>query len=149
MPISKSKRKINRPRKSTPVITNRRLRAGAEKAFQAIHQLLQSAGTGGGEIDMEGEVHIQGFFLGYHRVCRNAGIEYDVQPAVAVLDKICTSQQVTYFDLKTLKAKADELWSKAKTVRDWRIWQEALTDLELYCIQNGYKWVGIGDGDHD
>lgn len=144
MPVSKN-RTSRGARRRAGKITNAVVLAGARPAFRALESIIATwANPNGPEADPQDIVGLQGFFLGYDRVCKNARIPYDPSTADEILDRMHRDQPVSIQDVQTLRAEANKLVRLTSTVRDARIWRESLEDMEIYCHVHGWEWKGIG-----
>ena len=144
MPVSKT-RKSRYARKRTPVVTNRTAAAGARPAMRALDSIIRTWKNPDGPIaDAEDIVGLQGFFLGYDRVCKNGGVAYDPARADEILGRMHRDEPVSIQDIMDLRNEAHTLLRCATSVRDMATWTESLNDMDIYCHIHGWEWKGIG-----
>ena len=144
MPVSKA-RKSRGARKRAGIVTNKVVLAGALPAFRALDSILRTwANPDGPEADPQDVIGLQGFFLGYDRVCKNSGIEYDATRADDILGRMHRNEAVSIHEVQELRAEANKLLRLSKNVRDPETWRESLNDMEIYCHVHGWEWKGIG-----
>jgi hypothetical protein len=119
--------------------------AGARPALRAILSIMATwDAPNGPEADPADIVGLQGFFLGYDRVCKNAGVPFDASIANEILDRMHHDQPLSRADIHTLQVEASKLLRAARSVRSVDIWIESLQDMEIYCHVHGWQWKGIG-----
>ncbi|MEX3764480.1 hypothetical protein [Paraburkholderia phenoliruptrix] len=146
MPVSKRRKPKGSPTHAKRgVITNRIASAGALPAFRALDSIVNTwNGPSGPQADPQDLVGLQGFFLGYDRVCKNAGVPFDPSIADEILDRMHHDRPVSFNDILTLRAQANELLRAVRAVRSPDVWRESLEDMEIYCHIHGWEWKGIG-----
>lgn len=144
MPVSKN-RKSSYARKRAGIVTNAVVLAGARPGLRAIESIIATWNNEGGpEADPQDVVSLQGFFLGYDRVCKNARIAYDPTLADDILGRMERSDPIALEEMKALRSEANKLIRLTMAVRDATIWRESLQDMEIYCHVHGWEWKGIG-----
>jgi hypothetical protein len=145
MPVSKT-RKSSHARRREGVVTNRMALAGARPAFRALESILSTWHSADGpQADTQDIVGLQGFFLGYDRVCKNAGVPYDPTRADDILGRMHRNDPVSIHDMMDLRNEAHALLRLATKVRSPKIWKESLDDMDIYCHVHGWEWKGIGN----
>jgi hypothetical protein len=126
-------------------VTNAMQLAGARPALRAIESIISTWNSPNGpEADPQDIVGLQGFFLGYDRVCKNSGMPFDASIADEILDRMHHDKPVSSADIHTLHVEAHKLLRAARSVRSIDIWLESLQDMEIYCHVHGWQWKGIG-----
>lgn len=119
--------------------------AGARPALRAIESIMATWDSPAGpEADPQDIVGLQGFFLGYDRVCKNSGVPFDPSVADEILERMHHDKPVSRADIHTLHVEAHKLLRAAKRARNIDIWIESLNDMEIYCHVHGWTWNGIG-----
>jgi hypothetical protein len=126
-------------------VTNAMQLAGARPALRAIESIMATWNSPSGpEADPQDIVGLQGFFLGYDRVCKNSCVPFDASIADEILDRMHHDKPVSRADIHTLHVEAHKLLRAARSVRSIDIWLESLQDMEIYCHVHGWQWKGIG-----
>jgi hypothetical protein len=132
-------------RRRAPKITNAMMLAGARPALRAIESIMATWNSPTGpEADPQDIVGLQGFFLGYDRVCKNSGVSFDPSVADEILERMHHDKPVSRADIHTLHVEAHKLLRACKGARNVDIWIESLNDMEIYCHVHGWTWNGIG-----
>lgn len=144
MPVSKTRKSHGANRRAGKV-TNAVMMAGARPALRAIESIIATWNSPSGpQADPEDIVGLQGFFLGYDRVCKNASVPFDPAIADEILDRMHHDKPVSRADIHTLQVEAHKLLRATRAVRSVNIWIESLKDMEIYCHVHGWEWKGIG-----
>jgi hypothetical protein len=135
----------NANRRRANKVTNAMMLAGARPALRAIESIMATwDNPDGPEANPDDIVGLQGFFLGYDRVCKNSGIQFDPSVADEILDRMHHDNPVSRADIHTLHVEAHKLLRTARSARSIDIWIESLQDMEIYCHVHGWQWKGIG-----
>ncbi|WP_143328254.1 hypothetical protein [Caballeronia pedi] len=119
--------------------------AGTVPGFRALNSIIATWNSPDGpQADPADVVALQGFFLGYDRVCKNAGIQFDIRPAERILNCMEYDMPISLEEMKLLREEANKLLRATLKVRSAAIWFESLKDMEIYCHVHNWTWHGIG-----